>query len=63
MNIARENGKRVFAIGVFIRGRDMGGVVAQMQDNVAQNLRLPPGYSVTWSASSRTRSAPWRACR
>jgi cobalt-zinc-cadmium resistance protein CzcA len=28
MNIAREDGKRVFAIGVFIRGRDMGGVVA-----------------------------------
>src|SRR5258707_7080830 len=35
MNIARENGKRVFAIGVFIRGRDMGGVVADMQRNVA----------------------------
>src|SRR3954464_609510 len=28
MNIARENGKRVLAIGVFIRGRDMGGVLS-----------------------------------
>jgi cobalt-zinc-cadmium resistance protein CzcA len=49
MNIARENGKRVLAIGIFIRGRDMGGVVAEMQDNVANNVKLPEGYSVTWS--------------
>ena len=49
MNIARENGKRVFAIGVFIRGRDMGGVVSDMQDRIAENVRLPEGYNVTWS--------------
>jgi cobalt-zinc-cadmium resistance protein CzcA len=49
MNIAREDGKRVLAIGVFIRGRDMGGVVADMQSRVAQNVRLPEGYSITWS--------------
>jgi len=49
MNIARENGKRVLAIGVFIRGRDMGSVVADMQRNVAANVRLPEGYSVSWS--------------
>jgi cobalt-zinc-cadmium resistance protein CzcA len=49
MNIARENGKRVFAIGVFIRGRDMGGVVSDMQQRVADNVRLPEGYSITWS--------------
>src|SRR5256885_8001098 len=49
MNIARENGKRVLAIGIFIRDRDMGGVVAEMQDNVAKNVKLPEGYSITWS--------------
>src|SRR4051812_5902281 len=49
MNIARENGRRVLAIGVFIRERDMGGVVAEMQDNVAKNVKLPEGYTVTWS--------------
>jgi heavy metal efflux system protein len=49
MNIAREDGKRVLAIGVFIRGRDMGGVVADMQSRVAQHVRLPEGYSITWS--------------
>ena len=49
MNIARENGRRVFAIGVFIRGRDMGGVVSDMQGRVAENLRLPEGYDITWA--------------
>jgi cobalt-zinc-cadmium resistance protein CzcA len=49
MNIARENGKRVLAIGVFIRGRDMGGVVADMQQRVADNVKLHEGYTVTWS--------------
>jgi len=49
MNIARENGKRVFAIGVFIRGRDMGGVVSDMQSRVGQNVKLPEGVTVTWS--------------
>ncbi|HTM61461.1 MAG TPA: CusA/CzcA family heavy metal efflux RND transporter [Burkholderiales bacterium] len=49
MNIARENGKRVFAIGVFIRGRDMGSVVSDMQKNVEDKVKLPEGYSVTWS--------------
>jgi cobalt-zinc-cadmium resistance protein CzcA len=49
MNIAREDGRRVLAIGVFIRDRDMGSVVSDMQSRVAQNIKLPPGYEVTWS--------------
>jgi cobalt-zinc-cadmium resistance protein CzcA len=49
MNIARENGKRVLAIGVFIRGRDMGSVVSDMQDRVTAKVQLPDGYSITWS--------------
>ncbi|HEX9397774.1 MAG TPA: CusA/CzcA family heavy metal efflux RND transporter, partial [Burkholderiales bacterium] len=49
MNIARENGKRVLAIGVFIRDRDMGSVVADMQARVAAGVKLPEGYSITWS--------------
>jgi cobalt-zinc-cadmium resistance protein CzcA len=48
MNISRENGSRVMAISVFIRGRDMGSVVADMQARVAA-LSLPPGCVVTWS--------------
>src|SRR5262249_45620928 len=49
MNIARENGRRVLSIGVFIQGRDMGGVVADMQRRVARNVKLPPSYEVSWS--------------
>ena len=49
MNIARENGRRVLAIGVFIRGRDMGSVVSDMQANVEKNVKLPEGYQITWS--------------
>ena len=48
MNIARESGQRVVAIGVFIRDRDMGSVVADMQAQ-AKGLKLPQGYSITWS--------------
>lgn len=48
MNIARESGQRVVAIGVFIRDRDMGSVVADMQAR-AKDLELPTGYSIAWS--------------
>jgi cobalt-zinc-cadmium resistance protein CzcA len=48
MNIARESGRRVAAIGVFIQGRDMGGVVEDMQRRVRESVTLPPGYVVTW---------------
>jgi heavy metal efflux system protein len=49
MNIARENGIRVYSIGIFIADRDMGSVVADMKDRVAEKVKLRPGYSVTWS--------------
>ena len=49
MNISRENGQRVASIGVFIRDRDMGSVVKDMQANVQRNVVLPPGYEVSWS--------------
>jgi cobalt-zinc-cadmium resistance protein CzcA len=48
MNIARESGTRVMAIGVFIQGRDMGGVVQEMQQRVRSQVHLPAGYYVTW---------------
>ncbi|HEU0173861.1 MAG TPA: CusA/CzcA family heavy metal efflux RND transporter [Blastocatellia bacterium] len=48
MNISRELGARVMAIGVFIRDRDMGSLVAEMQAKVAREIKLPPGYYITW---------------
>ena len=49
MNIAREAGRRTMAIGIFIKDRDMGSVVADMQDRVAKNVKLPADYNITWS--------------
>jgi cobalt-zinc-cadmium resistance protein CzcA len=48
MNISREGGRQVKAVGVFIKGRDMGSVVADMQA-ACQSLKQPEGYLVTWS--------------
>ena len=48
MNIAREAGTRVAAIGVFIQGRDMGGLVKEMQARVRADVRMPAGYYVRW---------------
>lgn len=49
MNIGRENGQRVVSIGIFIRDRDMGSVVKDMQERTARLESLPEGYSMTWS--------------
>ena len=49
MNIARENGRRVVSIGVFIRDRDMGSVVRDMKARVEEIGALGDGDEVTWS--------------
>jgi cobalt-zinc-cadmium resistance protein CzcA len=49
MNIAREAGRRTMAIGIFIKGRDMGSVVADMKKRVAANVKVPDNYVVNWS--------------
>lgn len=49
MDIARENGRRVISVGVFIRDRDMGSVVKDMQAKVGNMSELNNGEEVTWS--------------
>jgi cobalt-zinc-cadmium resistance protein CzcA len=49
MNIAREAGRRTMAIGIFIKDRDMGSVVADMKTRVASNVKIPAGYTLNWS--------------
>jgi len=48
MNISREAGTRLSAISVFIKGRDMGSVVADMKQRL-RRVPLPRGYHVAWS--------------
>ena len=47
MNLSRESGMRVAAVGIFIRDRDMGSVVQEMQERVGR-LSFPAGYWLTW---------------
>ncbi len=49
MNIARENGRRVLSVGVFIRDRDMGSVVADMRERVDKSVKLDSGYTMAWA--------------
>ena len=48
MNISRESGMRVAAIGVFIKDRDMGSVVKDMQEKVKRKVTLPLGITTAW---------------
>jgi len=49
MNIAREARRRTMAIGIFIKGRDMGSIVADMKSRVEKNVKIPDTYTVSWS--------------
>ena len=42
--ISRENGKRRLVVSANVRGRDLGGFVAEVQSQVEQQITLPPGY-------------------
>ena len=47
--IKSENARPNGWIYVDIRGRDLGGYVADAKKAVAEQVQLPPGYSVAWS--------------
>lgn len=42
--ISRENGKRRIVVSANVRGRDLSGFVTEVQQKVAGELKLPPGY-------------------
>jgi len=46
--ISREMGQRRVVIGANVTGRDLGGFVAEVQRNVAAQVRLPEGYTLSW---------------
>ncbi|WP_305805309.1 CusA/CzcA family heavy metal efflux RND transporter [Stenotrophomonas sp. YIM B06876] len=49
INISRDNSQRVKAVSIFIAGRDMGSVVADMRQQLDAHLQLSPGYQISWS--------------
>lgn len=46
--ISHDNGQRRIVIQLNVRGRDLGGFVADAQAAIADKVKLPPGYFVTW---------------
>jgi heavy metal efflux system protein len=55
--ISRENGKRRVVVTANVRGRDLGSVVEQAQARVAQTVKLPPGYWLSWGGQSENLAA------
>jgi cobalt-zinc-cadmium resistance protein CzcA len=46
--ISRDNGKRRVVVTANVRGRDIGSLVQEAQAKVAEQVKLPPGYWLTW---------------
>ncbi|MBS1876665.1 MAG: efflux RND transporter permease subunit [Acidobacteria bacterium] len=46
--VSRENGQRRIVVQCNVRGRDLGGFVADAQRRIAAEVRLPAGYSIDW---------------
>ncbi len=47
-NISREDAQRRIVVQANVRGRDLGGFVAEAQRAVDEKIKLPAGYYVTW---------------
>ncbi|RFC39842.1 MAG: cobalt-zinc-cadmium resistance protein CzcA [Candidatus Nitrotoga sp. CP45] len=46
--ISREKAKRRIVVGVNVKGRDLGGFVAELQLAVDAKVKLPEGYYLEW---------------
>jgi len=46
--IKREMAKRRVVVGINVRDRDLGGFVADLQQAVQKEVKLPPGYYFEW---------------
>ena len=49
--ISREDTRRRIGVELNVRGRDIGSFVAEAQEKIAQQVKLPPGYYVTWGGT------------
>ena len=48
VQVIREQAERFATVLSNVRGRDIGGFVAEAQARVAERVRLPPGYRLVW---------------
>ena len=49
--ISREDTRRRIGIELNVRGRDIGSFVAEAQQKIEQEVKLPPGYYLTWGGT------------
>ncbi|HYA04622.1 MAG TPA: CusA/CzcA family heavy metal efflux RND transporter [Xanthobacteraceae bacterium] len=47
--IYREARERYVPVKFSVRDRDLGGAVAEAQQRIAQNVKLPAGYRIVWA--------------
>ncbi|SHL80278.1 cobalt-zinc-cadmium resistance protein CzcA [Bradyrhizobium lablabi] len=47
--IYRERSQRYIPIKFSVRGRDLGGTVAEAQERVAKAIKLPNGFQILWA--------------
>jgi cobalt-zinc-cadmium resistance protein CzcA len=47
--IYHEKSSRFIPIKFSVRGRDLGGTVAEAQERIANNVKLPTGYRIIWA--------------
>ncbi len=48
VKVERENASRVVVVRAIVRGRDLVGFVEEAKAKVAQGVKLPPGYHLSW---------------
>ncbi len=46
--VSREDGKRRVVVSANVRGRDIGSFVAQAEQAIRQQVKVPTGYWLTW---------------
>jgi heavy metal efflux system protein len=49
--ISREDTRRRIGVELNVRGRDIGSFVEEAQAKIEQQVKLPPGYYVTWGGT------------
>jgi cobalt-zinc-cadmium resistance protein CzcA len=47
--IFRERNQRFVPIKFSVRGRDLAGAVAEAQERISRNVKLPTGYRIDWA--------------
>ncbi len=49
--IQRENAQRRIIVGFNVRGRDIQSMVKELQQKTTENIKLPPGYYITYGGA------------